>query len=148
MLTWSPRKRPWRLRGFFKVTRGAEVTAGVATNEFLVSSVLLTAPLWLSSSSAFHTWLLQQVPRLLAGSLLQLRAGVLVQLILYLGHLPTHCDRWVESSWSALPRIYREVNCVYSPGTERFAFGKIWRSPSLDFWSAAPICFRNCIFKL
>ena len=149
MLTWSPRKRPWRLRGFFKVTCGAEVTAGVAANEFLVSSVLPTAPQCLSSSFAFHTWPLRQVPGLLAGSLLQPRVGVLAQLILHLGHLPAHRDRWVESSWSPLPRIYGEVNCVYFlQRTERFAFGKIWRSPSLDFWSAVPICFWNCIFKL
>lgn len=50
MLTGPPRKRQWKLRGFFKVTRGAKVTAGVAANEFLVSSLLLLKLLLPSSS--------------------------------------------------------------------------------------------------
>ena len=145
MLTWSPRKRPWKLRGFFKVTRRAEVTAGVAANEFLVSSVLPCSRQRLNASPLPHSTRgpFQQVPGLLDGSLLQPRAGVLAQLILQLGHLSAHCDRWVKSSWSPLPRIYREVNCMYFlQRTERFAFGKIWRSPSLDLISCSHLLLK------
>ena len=61
--------------------------------------------------------------------------------------LPTVTDGWSHPDLPCPGSIGKWTVCILWR-TERFAFGKIWRSPSLDFWSAAPICFRNCIFKL
>lgn len=78
MLTWSPRKWRWKLRGFFKVTWGAKVTAGVAANELLASS---SAPFWGHLCSPpplppFNTWPHCPFPGMLAGSSLQLQLRV------------------------------------------------------------------------